>query len=302
MQLKKFIKIFLPRKLFESIRVAFYPEKINVLEDRLRSIFLTQYSDLNAVDNGQKTLFRNSEFKVYSKHGGDGILAFIFSKIGTTNRTFIEIGVEDGTECNTANLSLNFGWNGLMIDANDKWVAAARSLFSSKLGEKATKVKIVNSFINAENINQAFTMAGIKGDIDLLSIDIDSNDYWVWKSVSVVNPRVVVMEYNSAFGLNSFTIRYDPDFHYQKSYQKSPLYFGASLSAINKLAKEKGYTLVACDLHGHDAFFVRKDIATGIFKESSPEEAFYVNPYTLDKFGAAEKQFDLIKHLGIERI
>ena len=286
--MKDFVKRILPAKFF----TLFYPEKINILEERLKNLFIAHYADLGA--SNQKDNFKNSEFKVYSKHGGDGILAYIFSKIGVTNRTFVEMGIEDGRECNTANLSRNFGWSGLMIDANAKWVESAQKFYAG------FKVKIVHSFVTAENINQLITSNNISDEIDLLSIDIDGNDYWVWKAINVINPRVVVLEYNSSFGHRSIAQKYNPEYRFTP--HESPLYFGASLTAMSKLSKEKGYILVACDTHGHDAFFVRADIARDQFKEQKPEEAFYPNPYNLKKFGTIEEQFEQIKHLDFEEI
>src|SRR3989344_4057565 len=92
------------------------------------------------------------------------------------------------------------------------------------------------------------------------------------RAINTINPRVVVVEYNSAFEHHSLTIKYNPEHRY-KPRQEHPLYFGASLVALSKLAKEKGYILVACDCHGHDAFFVRKDVAEGKFAEFSPKPA-----------------------------
>ena len=279
--MKNFIKRILPAKFFS----LFYPEKINVLEERLKNLFIAHYADLGT--SNQKDNFRNSEFKVFSKHGGDGIIAYIFSKVGVTNCTFVEMGIEDGRECNAANLIKNFGWSGLLIDANQSWVESAREFF------KNYKVEVAHSFVTAENINETLR----EGEIDLLSIDIDGNDYWVWKAISGVNPRVVVLEYNSSFGLRSVTQKYQPEHKFNP--KEHPLFFGASLTALTKLSKEKGYILVACDTHGHDAFFIRADLASGKFKELSPEEAFYPNPFNLRKYGDLEKQFDLIKHLDL---
>lgn len=279
-----------------------YPEKINLLEDRLSSLFSIYYQKVASPDLSQKVAFRNAEFKVYSKHGGDGLLLYIFSKVGTTNHTSVEVGIEDGRECNTANLILNFGWKGLLIEADKTWAESARSFFNEGLGNKVGAVKVADSFVTAENINETLLDNNMSGEIDLLSIDIDSNDYWVWKSITAVNPRVLVMEYNAAFGLHSMTIKYDPNFHFQKTYHKNPLYFGASLKALAKLAKSKGYILVACDVHGHDAFFVRKDVAEGKFIELSTEEAFYPNPYTIKNIGDLDVQFEMIKSLPLDQI
>lgn len=302
MRVKKLLKRFLPHKVFSFMRELLYPEKINILEDRLSALFLTHYQSVASPDLGQKVAFKNAEFKVYSKYGTDGILAYIFSKVGTTNHTFVEIGVENGRECNTANLSLNFGWNGLLMDAEEEWIRSARDYYDSRLGTQGSLVKTTTCFITADNINQLLLDDGFQGEIDLLSIDIDSNDYFVWKAINKVNPRVVVVEYNASFGLRPITIKYNPQFHYQKTYKQNPLYYGASLTAMTKLAKDKGYILVGCESHGLDAFFVRSDVAGGKFSELSPEEAFYPNPLNINTFGSVDEQFERIKHLDFEKI
>lgn len=295
-----FLGFFRHMSIKDILRRFFYPKKINVLEGRLTSLFLTHYKDLAAPRN-QKTTFKNVEFKVYSKHGTDGILAHIFSKISPTNRIFVEIGVETGRECNTANLSLNLGWSGILIDANEEWIKLARNFYKEKLGSRPENVKAIASFITAENINQILGDNGVMGEIDLLSIDIDGNDYWVWQAINTINSRVVVLEYNPALGQRSLAIKYDPKHHYNPR-STHPLYFGTSLVALTKLAKKKGYVLVACDSHGQDAFFVRDDVAEGKFIELTPEKAFYPNPQHLTKIGDAHEQFEQIKNLEFQEI
>lgn len=303
MYLKNSIKKILPTKVFGFIRDLIYPEKIHIIEQRLSSFFQTYYKDVASPFLSQKTAFRNAEFKVYSKHGGDGILLYIFSKVGALNHMAVEMGIENGTECNTANLAINFGWKGLLIDANKEWVDHARSFFALQLGSMASNLKVVECFVTAESINPLFISTQLKGEIDLLSIDVDSNDYWIWKAITEISPRVVVIEYNATYGSSrSMTIAYDPNFHFQEHSKLYPLYFGASLSALVKLGKEKGYILVACDVHGHDAYFVRSDVAQGKFIELSPTEAFYANPYTLHAIGDIETQYAQIKHLEFTQI
>ena len=293
---RELIKKFLPKSFIDFVRKMVYPEKISLLENDLGCLFKTYYNQIAASDLSQKTAIRNAEFKVFSKHGGDGILLYIFLKVGVTNRTFVEIGVEAGRECNTANLSINFGWQGTILDANKEWIESAKIYYHGK------KVKPVHCFVTAENINGLLMDNNFQGEIDLLSIDIDSNDYWVWRAITAIKPRVVVVEYNSALGLRPIAMKYNPNFHYQKVYKKNPLYFGASLSALAKLSKEMGYILVGCDCYGHDAFFVRKDAAERKFIELSPEEAFYQNPDAIQKIGSSEKQFAQIKHLDFYEI
>ncbi len=301
MRLKKIFKKILPRKLFDVIRDLVYPEKIHILEDRMNSFFLTHYHDIASPELSQKIAIKNAEFKVYSKHGNDGILLYLFSKIGVTNRTFVEIGTEDGRQCNTSNLSLNFGWSGLMIDGNKEWIESAKAFFKGKLGDCASKVKTVTSYVTTQNINELLKDNSITGEIDLFSLDIDGNDYWVWDAIRVINPRVVVLEYNAALGHRPLTLAYDPEHRYRPKVDH-PLYFGASLNALTALSKKKGYVLVGCDTHGHDAFFLRSDVAQGKFRALSPEEAFYSNPYAVGVFGNIDMQFELIKHMRFEKV
>lgn len=295
---KEIMKKFLPAKLISFFRKMVYPEKINLIEEGLSSFFKTYYQGISSPDLNQKTAFKNAEFKIYSKVGEDGLILHIFSKIGASSHRFFEMGVEDGRECNTANLSLNFGWQGAIIDADKKKIESARSYY----GGKSVRVEPIHCFVTVENINQLLLDNGFHGEIDLLSIDIDGNDYWIWQAIKAISPRVVVAEYNAALGLKPITVKYNPDFHYQKTYRENPLYFGASLTALAKLANSKGYILAGCDSNGHDAFFIRKDVAHGKFTALSPEEAFYPNPYAVKKIGNIEKQFDQIKHLDFVHV
>jgi hypothetical protein len=116
-------------------------------------------------------------------------------------------------------------------------------------------------FITAENITQLFHTHHVPVDFDLLSIDIDGNDFWVWRAVTAHHPRVVVIEYNASVPpTESRVIAYDPDFRWSGTD-----YFGASLLALQQLGGEKGYRLVGCDRSGTNAFFVLEDIAAGHF-------------------------------------
>jgi len=233
----------------------------------------TQYPQLVAEEASASTLHQH-EFRVYSQHGEDGILLYLLSQIGVTNRRFVEFGVEDGTECNLANLVLNFGFSGLMMDGSHENVRRGRTFYDAMLGEDASRLVFVQSWITVETINDTLRDNGVEGEIDILSIDIDGNDYWVWKEIRAVNPRLVVVEYNSGFGpCRSVTIPYAPDFDRWRIHD-SGFYFGASLAALTKLAESKGYKLVGCDSCGANAFYVRRDLADGKFPPISAEEAF----------------------------
>jgi hypothetical protein len=276
----------------------FMPQKLNTLERLVTLLYQNEYK-LIAEYQVPKAEINKYEFKVCSQNGEDGILLYVFSKIGTTNRCFVEFGIGEGRECNTANLSLNFGWHGLLIDCNQDCIALAKLYYQNRLGIKSSKVKIIQNFVTAENINKILLDNGVEGEIDLLSIDIDGNDYWVWKAINVIKPRVVVIEYNASLGYEkSITVKYDPKFNAFKKHP-SGFYHGASLTALTKLANSKGYILVGCDSNGVNAFFVRKDVAKGKLTEVSVQEAYFPNSHRLK---SPKEQFECIKHLDFDYV
>ena len=224
------------------------------------------------------------EKKVYSQNGEDGIVEFIFSKIGTTNKFSVEFGVGNGFECNTILLLERMGWKSLMMDYGAdqkiKWTSVLNKAWSNrKLGlkdnikkdvtflkkivkqkERTTQFQpdIKNERITAENIQNLFQKYNVPKKFDLLSIDIDYNDYWVWKSIVDYSPRVVIIEYNSSIPPSeSRVVPYDSDAVWDGSN-----YFGASLLALQNLGMSKGYTLVGCDQNGVNAFFCQSDLLT----------------------------------------
>lgn len=193
---------------------------------------------------------RHFEEKVYSQNGEDGIVQEIFRRITARNRTFVEIGIQNATECNTRHLLDNHNWAGYWIEASPKYVKDAKKRFRS------SQVGILQGFVTAENIQPMLDQLPLPEDVDLLSIDIDGNDYWVWKAIRKLRPRVVIIEYNPARGWRSpWIMPYNPGHIWDGSN-----YYGASLGALTRLGIEKGYCLVGCDANGVNAFFVRADI------------------------------------------
>jgi hypothetical protein len=187
------------------------------------------------------------ERRLCSQHGEDGILEAVFARIQTTNRYFVEFGVGSGRENNTAYLLKRQGWTGLWMDCQPP--------------RKKRLLEIHTEQVTAENINALFSKYGVPPVFDLLSIDIDGNDYWVWKALTGYRPRVAVIEYNASIPPDEArTIPYDPHFVWDKSD-----YFGASLLALANLGKAKGYVLVACDSAGANAFFVDEALCAGHF-------------------------------------
>ena len=197
-------------------------------------------------------------FKVYSQFDEDGIIQEIFRRIGTTDRRFVEFGVENGLENNTLKLLLD-GWHGLWIEGSEGWVTAIRTRFADVLS--AGRLTVRPAFITAENISD-LVAPWATGEIDLLSIDIDGNDFHIWEALRAIRPRVVVIEYNAKF---------PPPMSIVQEYRaeniwKGTDYMGASLEALVRLGARLGYSLVGTNFVGLNAFFVRDDLLSGNFQ------------------------------------
>lgn len=194
-------------------------------------------------------------FKILSQNSEDGLALAILRRAGLGNGRFVEIGC--GTNGgNSGFFAEELGWSGLMVDAVGDRVAAVRQRFNPE------RVRAVQAWVKRETINELLVHGGMTGEIDLLSIDIDGNDYWVWEALDVASPRLAILEYNAIFGdERAVVVPYDPQFdrHTLKS-----TYFGASLAALTHLARRKDYRLVAVEPRGVNAFFLRNDVSPSI--------------------------------------
>jgi hypothetical protein len=211
-------------------------------------------------------------YKVWSQNDEDGILAEIFRRIGTARPgqpgSFIEFGVSDGRECNTLKLLVE-GWQGLWLEMDPDLCGRMRRIFAAPLAEGRLELK--QTSVSAENIDALLASSSVAaaGEVDLLSIDIDGNDYHVLKAISL-RPRVLVVEYNGKFPPPmDLVIPYDPAHRWDGSD-----YGGNSLQAIANLAARKGYRLVGTNITGVNAFFVRSDLAGNHFAEEDVAALF----------------------------
>lgn len=243
--------------------------------------------------------FHRLEYRVISQHREDGIIDHLLDSVGIKDGLFVEFGFWPD-ECNCLNLVLNRNFSGLFIDGSESNCQRARDAFRW-LGKSS--IKIAHSFVTAENINSLISEQGINGEIDILSVDIDGNDYWLWQAINVVNPRIVVVEYNASFGdERAISVPYDPEFvRYEK--HSSGFYHGASLAALNNLAKEKGYQLVGCDFTGVNAFFVRHDLMTDQLQAMTVKEAYMENRGRVKYKGVSTaQQFEAVKDMPFAEI
>jgi hypothetical protein len=192
------------------------------------------------------------ELGVYSQNGEDGVLAEIFRRLGPGRREFVEFGVGRGVEGNSVALADVFGWSGLFMEGDD---TAARSL-AWKYRDN-DRVRTARAMVTAENVEELFAANGVSPEPDLMSIDVDGNDLWIWKAMTRTRARVVVIEYNAHLDQSRpLVIPYDPDWVWGGTD-----WFGASLAALELVGAERGYRLVHTELAGANAFFVRDDYA-----------------------------------------
>jgi hypothetical protein len=218
-----------------------------------------------------------AEFRCFSQNGEDGILLYLFSLIGTTNKRVVEICAGNGIECNAANLIINQGWIGLLVDGSEEKLAVGKRFYANCRDTFFYPPTLLASWVTAENVNALVAENGFGGEIDLLSLDLDGMDYWVLKALTCIRPRAIILEVNTRWGPErAVTLPYRPDF--TMDWNRHPWCSGASLSAFVNLGRERGYRLVGTNRQGFNALFLRLDVGTNVFPEISAIEAYQRSP------------------------
>ena len=215
------------------------------------------------------------EFKVFSQWGEDGIISFLINNLEIENKFFVEFGVEDYVESNTRFLLKKNNWSGLIIDSSIKNI----DFIKKDQIYWRHDIKALCEYITKKNINKILMNNTYMRNIGLLSIDIDGNDYWIWNEITSINPSIVIIEYNSLLGKDkSLVVPYKEDFNRSKEHY-SNIYYGASLSALTKLANIKNYALVGCNSAGNNAFFVKKKLLNEKVQEREVDEVFQLRKF-----------------------
>lgn len=244
----------------------------NAINKELQILLSMQY---RASD--RRPSLRDAGFNLYSATDEDGILLYIFSLIGMRSRICVDIGAANIVGSNTPNLILNHGFTGLLIDGSESGMQNVREFYAQHPATAHMPPKAVTSLVTAENINDVITSNGVQGEIDLLGIDIDGNDYWIWEAITCVDPAVVLIEYQDILGPDrAWTIPYKPDFNgdaYEVNREQHN-YNGASLRALARLGKRKGYRLVGTHRYGWNAFFVKNGRGEDVLPEVTVESCF----------------------------
>ena len=239
---------------------ALYAQENNMLQRKIfelerKNAFLNAKIISDSYCNKKICCLEDVEFQVFSQFGEDGIIQWIIKNTNIKNKKFIEFGVENYLESNTRFLLMNNNWSGLVIDASEEYV---HQIMDWDLYWRYD-LTAISAFITKDNINKIITNAGFDGEIGILSIDIDGNDYWILNVINCVNPQILICEYNNLFGNEKkLTIPYQENFYRTNSHY-SNLYYGASLQAFCDFAEKHDYYYLGSNSAGHNAFFVKKD-------------------------------------------
>jgi len=272
------VKIF--GKIKQSVRKnlfsAFHSSRIQMrvsVGEQLNLI--QQYKSLSSPFS-----FNDIGFQNFSGTNEDGILLYIFAILGVTNKKLVDIGAALPFGSNSANLLIGHHWDGLLIDGSSESKSISDYIYKQIPATRTSPPIYVNEFVTSDNINDILKKNGFEGDIDLLSLDIDGIDYWVLKSISIVQPRVIIVEYQTVLGSDlQYTIPNDPEYRSTQAEinlhdSKTILYAGASLKALNNLMNEKGYYLAGCNYLDFNAFFIRKNLYSNLLPEISISDCF----------------------------
>jgi hypothetical protein len=214
------------------------------------------------------------ERSLYSQNGEDGILAVILYRIGVESHWFVEFGIEDGSQGNCVALAHEGNWDGLFIECDDECFVRLEERWRDE-----PRIRTLHAKVTADTVNELFSSAGVSAEPDVLSIDVDGNDYWIWEAIDGFRPRVVVSEYNASIDPDAaVTMPRDDDQRWDGTD-----FFGASIGALRHLARKRGYRLVHTDSVGVNAFFVREDLAEPFLSEA--EVPLHPPAYGLDGGG-----------------
>ncbi len=245
----------------------------------------TNWPDPKRADRGDLSRY---EYELHSQHGEDGIIRYLFSEIGFTNRRFLEFGF-GAVQSNSLRLMLHEQFGGLFIDGSQEQC----DFLNAGVGHfKLKNVHAISEFLSLDNLEATINTGGLPRDLDLMSIDVDGNDYWFWEHIDFLQPRLVVIEYNAMLGSKlSLTIPYDKDFNLIPSEKiASGAFWGVSVAALEKLGKRKGYCLVGCDSTGVNAFFLHHGPETSHIATLSAADAYRPYRELLERGITAEDQ------------
>jgi len=235
-----------------------------------RRIAMESFLDNNMF--AAKTRLDSASFDIFTYHGEDGIIGYLLRNLGNVNKKFIDIGAGDCITGNCACLAVHYNWSGVFIDANKNQLSIGKRFYKSN-----SKVNFVETFVAPDTIDELLSTLCKGEEVGLLSIDIDGNDYWIWKAIETIRPAIVVIEAKVEYGIQDLIVPYNTE-NYRSN---NEMYNGASVKAFEKLARKKGYKLVGANKQGYNLFFVKSEAsvfgysADKLLENESIQQSFY---------------------------
>jgi hypothetical protein len=235
----------------------------HLIKKKLWSIVFRNKIGENAISSNKKFVealdyssnFTQQQLNIFTIANEDGLLLDIFTKIGTANKYFIDIGSNDCINSNCANLAFHHHWNGLFIDGNSQILNRGNYIYQQYFKLAISKFKFTQAIVTTQNINSILSNNSCPKEPDLLCIDLDGNDYHIWNAIDVISPRVVLVEVQVEKGNTEYVPPYSTEFEiYEDDTPK-----GSSPLSMVQLANKKNYQLVAVNNGCYNLFFVRAD-------------------------------------------
>lgn len=230
----------------ESLKSSIYQDKVYAALSQLRARTYTR-------DRLPLTL---SELRVFSQNGEDGVLFDLLNLLGIEIGYFVEVGTGDGWSCNCRILAESLGWPGVFVEADNEDFVALNERYG-----QTSRVQTLNSYVTPENFSDTLSSSDVPFDFDVLSLDVDGQDFHIWDELSsTFQPKIVVIEVNSSLMSSLKAVE-------KRGISSSDFLtetWGASISAVCALAESKGYTAVHVEQAGANLFAVRTDLFSAI--------------------------------------
>jgi hypothetical protein len=276
MSIKTFAKRLpgMPR-LYSLYRRIASLQRIDVdsLNQQLQKVLINQYKMFHASGSPPYVGISDAGFRCYSQFEEDGIILYVLSTIGFKTRKVVEMCCGTGDECMATNLILNHGFHGVLFDGDEWNIARANIFFSSKKDCLLTPPHLIHAWITKDNVNHLLRQSGAVGEVDLFSLDMDGNDYYIWEAISEISPRLCIFETHNIIPDDlSITIPYRPQFSCTEKHGHEQEFRSVSLLAMAKLSEKKGYRLIGAHKHGFNVLFLRNDVGLDFFPAVSIAE------------------------------
>jgi hypothetical protein len=246
---------------------------VDSLNQQLQQVLTNQYKMIHAIGLKPYARISDAGFRCYSQFEEDGILLYVLTTIGFKTKKVVEMCCGTGDECMATNLILNHGFQGVLFDGDEWNIARANIFFRSKKDCLLTPPRLVHSWITKDNVNHLLRQNEAVGEVDLFSLDMDGNDYYIWEAISEISPRLCIFETHNIIPDDlSITIPYQPQFSCTEKHGHEQEFRSVSLLAMTKLSEKKGYRLIGAHKHGFNALFLRNDIGLDFFPTVSIAE------------------------------